>query len=87
MLAEVVAFPQSATRTPRTHSVGGNAHIHHLAIAGILCNRAGRGAKATLLLAAIAHQMFLSASGRGEGAMDDRQVIRGYHLLNGVTPG
>lgn len=48
---------------------------------------AGRGAKAALPLAAVAHQMFLSASGRGEGAMDDSQVIRSYHLLNGVTPG
>ncbi|CAO3383025.1 3-hydroxybutyrate dehydrogenase (EC 1.1.1.30) [Azospirillum argentinense] len=48
---------------------------------------AGRGAKAALPLAAIAHQMFLSASGRGEGTMDDSQVIRSYHLLNGVTPG
>lgn len=46
---------------------------------------AGRGAKAALPLAAVAHQMFLSASGRGEGAMDDSQVIRSYHLLNGVT--
>lgn len=45
---------------------------------------AGRGAKAALPLAAVAHQMFLSASGRGEGAMDDSQVIRSYHLLNGV---
>ncbi|MHA7063220.1 NAD(P)-dependent oxidoreductase [Azospirillum argentinense] len=48
---------------------------------------AGRGAKAALPLAAVAHQMFLSASGRGEGTMDDSQVIRSYHLLNGVTPG
>ncbi|AWJ87918.1 oxidoreductase (plasmid) [Azospirillum sp. TSH58] len=48
---------------------------------------AGRGAKAALPLAAVAHQMFLSASGRGEGAMDDSQVIRSYHLLNGVAPG
>ncbi|TWA63449.1 3-hydroxyisobutyrate dehydrogenase [Azospirillum brasilense] len=48
---------------------------------------AGRDAKAALPLAAVAHQMFLSASGRGEGTMDDSQVIRSYHLLNGVTPG
>lgn len=45
---------------------------------------AGRSAKAALPLAAVAHQMFLATSGRGEGALDDSQVIRSYHALNGV---
>jgi 3-hydroxyisobutyrate dehydrogenase len=47
---------------------------------------AGKGAKAALPLAAVAHQMFLAASGRGEGAADDSQVIRSYHVLNGTNP-
>jgi putative dehydrogenase len=46
---------------------------------------AGREAKAALPLAAIAHQLFLAASGRGEGAADDSQVIRSYRLLNGTA--
>jgi L-threonate 2-dehydrogenase len=45
---------------------------------------AGRGTKAALPLAAVAHQMFLAASGRGEGAADDSQVIRSYYTLNGT---
>lgn len=45
---------------------------------------AGRDTKAALPLAAVAHQLFLASSGRGEGAKDDSQVIRSYHLLNGV---
>ena len=45
---------------------------------------AGRGAKAALPLAAIAHQFFLSTSGRGDGTADDSQVIRAYQLLNGA---
>ena len=45
---------------------------------------AGRDAKATLPLAAIAHQLFLSASGRGDGGADDSQVIRSYQALNGT---
>jgi len=45
---------------------------------------AGRGTKAALPLAAVAHQMFLSASGRGDGAADDSQVIRSYFALNGI---
>jgi 3-hydroxyisobutyrate dehydrogenase len=45
---------------------------------------AGRDAKAALPLAAVAHQMFLAASGRGEGAADDSQVIRTYHAMNGT---
>ncbi len=46
---------------------------------------AGREARAALPLAAIAHQLFLAASGRGEGAADDSQVIRSYRLLNGTA--
>lgn len=46
---------------------------------------AGRDAKAALPLAAVAHQMFLAASGRGEGAADDSQVIRTYHAMNGTV--
>lgn len=46
---------------------------------------AGRDAKAALPLSAIAHQLFLAASGRGEGAADDSQVIRSYRLLNGTA--
>ena len=36
---------------------------------------AGRDAKAALPLAALAHQMFLAASGQGRGKADDSQVI------------
>lgn len=46
----------------------------------------GRETKAALPIAAIAHQMFLAASGRGEGAADDSQVIRSYYALNGTQP-
>ncbi|SEG89052.1 NAD(P)-dependent oxidoreductase [Marinobacterium lutimaris] len=45
----------------------------------------GREVQAALPLAASAHQMFLSTSGRGDGRADDSQVIRSYHLLNGVA--
>ena len=44
---------------------------------------AGRDTRAALPLAAAAHQMFLAASGRGDGAADDSQVIRSYFTLNG----
>ncbi len=44
---------------------------------------AGRGAKAALPLAGLAHQLFLSTSGRGEGVLDDSQVVRAYRALNG----
>ncbi|ACL59255.1 NAD(P)-dependent oxidoreductase [Methylobacterium nodulans] len=44
---------------------------------------AGRDQKAALPLASLAHQLFLAASGRGEGAADDSQVIRSYRVLNG----
>lgn len=45
---------------------------------------AGRDAKAALPIAAIAHQMFMATSGRGEGSVDDSQVIRSYYALNGT---
>lgn len=45
---------------------------------------AGRDGAAALPLAALAHQLFLSTSGRGFGAMDDSQVIRAYRALNGT---
>ncbi len=44
---------------------------------------AGRDAKAALPLAAAAFQLFLAASGRGDGKADDSQVIRSYQALNG----
>ena len=44
---------------------------------------AGRDARAALPLAALAHQLFLSTSGRGDGTADDSQVIRAYRALNG----
>ena len=45
----------------------------------------GRETKSALPIAAVAHQMFLAASGRGEGRADDSQVIRSYYALNGVN--
>lgn len=45
---------------------------------------AGRDAKVALPLAAVAHQLFLATSGRGDGAADDSQVIRTYHVMNGT---
>ena len=42
---------------------------------------AGRGAKMGLPLAAVAHQLFLSASGMGHGLEDDSQVIETYRAL------
>jgi len=44
---------------------------------------AGRGAKAALPLAALAHQLFLATSGRGAGKADDSQVIRTYDTMDG----
>ncbi len=44
----------------------------------------GREKKAALPIAAVAHQMFLAASGRGEGFADDSQVIRSYYAVNGT---
>ena len=45
---------------------------------------AGRESKAALPLAAVAHQLFLASSGRGDGSADDSQVIRSYAVLNGT---
>ena len=44
---------------------------------------AGRDSKAALPLAALAHQLFLSVSGKGQGSSDDSQVIRVYRAMNG----
>lgn len=46
---------------------------------------AGRDAKAALPIAAVAHQLFLSTTGRGKGREDDSQVIRSYYALNGTV--
>jgi 3-hydroxyisobutyrate dehydrogenase len=43
---------------------------------------AGRESGSALPLAAAAHQMFLAASGRGDGSADDSQVVRSYIRLN-----
>ncbi|WP_210185972.1 MULTISPECIES: NAD(P)-dependent oxidoreductase [Methylobacterium] len=45
---------------------------------------AGRGVGAALPLAAMAHQLFLSTSGRGDGSADDSKVVRSYRALNGT---
>jgi 3-hydroxyisobutyrate dehydrogenase len=45
---------------------------------------AGRDAKAPLPMAAIAHQLFLATSGRGEGGADDSQLIRTYRAMSGA---
>lgn len=44
--------------------------------------RAGSDAKAALPISAAAYQMFLAASGSGNGSADDSQVIRAYAALN-----
>lgn len=46
---------------------------------------AGREVKTALPLGAAAYQMFLATSGRGDGLLDDSQVIRSYNLLNKGT--
>ena len=46
--------------------------------------QAGRDDGIALPLAAVAHQLFLATSGRGDGAEDDSQVIRTYDALNGT---
>jgi L-threonate 2-dehydrogenase len=46
---------------------------------------AGRANSMALPIAAMAHQMFLAASGAGHGKADDSQVIRAYRALNGIT--
>jgi len=43
----------------------------------------GREAKAALPLSAAAYQMFLAASSRGEGRLDDSQVIRSWRIMGG----
>lgn len=43
----------------------------------------GREAQTALPLSAAAHQMFLAGSGRGEGKLDDSQIIRSYRALSG----
>ena len=45
---------------------------------------AGRELKAPLPLAALAHQLFLAASGAGHGKADDSQVIRTYAAMRGT---
>jgi 3-hydroxyisobutyrate dehydrogenase len=44
---------------------------------------AGHDAGTALPIAAVAHQLFLAMSGRGEGKSDDSQVIRAYRSLQG----
>ena len=46
--------------------------------------QAGRDSRVALPMAALAHQLFLAASGRGLGAEDDSQVLRCYEALNGT---
>jgi 3-hydroxyisobutyrate dehydrogenase len=49
---------------------------------------AGRDTRVALPLAAVAHQLFLATSGRGDGAADDSQVIRTCYAMNaGPTAG
>jgi len=47
---------------------------------------AGRSAKVPTPMAALAHQLFLSASGQGRGPQDDSQVIAVYRQLAGLDP-
>jgi len=47
---------------------------------------AGRSAKVPTPMAALAHQLFLSASGQGRGPQDDSQVIAVYRQLAGIDP-
>lgn len=46
----------------------------------------GHDLRAGLPIAAAAHQMYLAASGRGDGRADDSQVIQTYRAMNGVKP-
>jgi 3-hydroxyisobutyrate dehydrogenase len=43
---------------------------------------AGRAAKAPLFLSAVAHQLFVAASGMGLGRADDSQVIAAYRAIS-----
>lgn len=45
----------------------------------------GLDMRSALPIAAAAHQMYLAASGRGDGKQDDSQVIQTYRALNGVV--
>ena len=45
----------------------------------------GRAAKMGLPLAAVAHQLFVAASGLGLGARDDSQVIEVYRALSAAN--
>lgn len=47
----------------------------------------GLDMRSALPIAAAAHQMYLAASGRGDGKQDDSQVIQTYRALSGVGPG
>lgn len=49
---------------------------------GIVCDSA-KQSRAYSPLAHAAYQLFVASSERGEGALDDSQVIRTYRLLNG----
>lgn len=44
----------------------------------------GHDIRAGLPIASAAHQMYLAASGRGDGKADDSQVIQTYRAMNGV---
>lgn len=50
---------------------------------GIVCDSA-KTSKAFTPLAETARQLFISSSERGEGKLDDSQLIRTYRLLNGM---
>lgn len=49
---------------------------------GIVCESA-KASKAFIPLAQSAYQLFVATSERGEGQLDDSQIIRTYRLLNG----
>lgn len=49
-----------------------------------IVSEVGRDTKAALPLTTLALQMFIAASGRGEGKMDDSQVIRSFDAVNGI---
>jgi L-threonate 2-dehydrogenase len=51
---------------------------------GIVCDSA-KDSKAFTPLAETARQLFVSTSQRGEGLLDDSQLIRTYRLLNGTS--
>ncbi|ALM51956.1 NAD(P)-dependent oxidoreductase [Halomonas huangheensis] len=52
---------------------------------GIVCDSA-KQSRAYAPLAQAAYQLFVASSERGEGRLDDSQVIRTYRLLNGGLP-